>query len=331
VLIRNNVKKLYHFTDRSSLPSIRQFGLQSWVALDKKGIQGRRGSSALSRTLDQKKDLGDFVRLSFTPRHPMMFKALSERRIGDAVVLEIDLNVILHAETLYSDRNAAAGSAVVSRSPSVVRFDIVLHSSVFDVALKDRPFYQAEVLIRSTVSPSFISFPPPFTALSPSRTVVSRTKPREEHHETATSDFHEPTFLPSFLAKNTESPQTTTDEIFAIWDSLDKAALQALQTGNLVELTEILDYYPPLPLPHIIVPRPAPPMDREVVPPLSVCEYCVGPPVPCLNCIPGIFICADHQILCGREPFVQCNFCGRVLCWTHLDCFCTLRPRHLVS
>jgi hypothetical protein len=335
LLISNGVKTLYHFTDRSCIPSIREFGLQSWVALDKKGIKGRRGSSALSRTLDQKKDLGDFVRLSFTPRHPMMYQALSERRIRNAVVLEIDLNVVLHSETLYSDRNAAAAAAVVSRSPTVVRYDVVLRPSVFSVTLKDRPFYQAEVLIRTNVSPSFISFPhAPASAF-----VVPHTKPKEiaaelkDERLSATESVQvrpEQTFVPSSLEKKSDSEsKMDTGEIFEIWDLLDKAAIQALRTGNLVELTEILDYYPPLLLSLDVVPRPSPPLDREVVPPLSLCEYSVGPPAPsCLNCIPGIFFCADHQILCGREPFVQCNFCGRVLCWTHLDCFCTLRPHH---
>jgi hypothetical protein len=87
------VQKLYHFTDVSSLPSIREYGLQSWVALDRQGIVGRRGSSSLSRALDAKKGLGDFVRLCFTKRHPMMFSATKDGRLAEAVVLEVDLDV----------------------------------------------------------------------------------------------------------------------------------------------------------------------------------------------------------------------------------------------
>ena len=144
------MNKLYHFTDRSCLSSIRETGLQSWVSLEAKGVIGRKGSSALSRSLDKEKGLGDFVRLSFTPQHPMMFVALRERRLLDVVVLEIDLNVILSSGTLFSDRNAAASTAIISSSPSIVRFDIIHHSNQFEVPIVDRAFFQAEVLIRTT-------------------------------------------------------------------------------------------------------------------------------------------------------------------------------------
>ena len=77
------------------------------MALDKIGFTGRKGSSKLSRKLDQNKGLGDFVRLSFTPNHPMLYVALKEARLVDPIVLEIDLSVILIPGTRFSDRNAA--------------------------------------------------------------------------------------------------------------------------------------------------------------------------------------------------------------------------------
>ena len=60
--------------------------------------------------LDERKGLGDFVRLSFTPRHPMMYVALREGRLSDPVILEISLGVVLIPGTLFSDRNAAANA-----------------------------------------------------------------------------------------------------------------------------------------------------------------------------------------------------------------------------
>jgi hypothetical protein len=296
LLMTNGIKKLYHFTDRSSIPSIKNVGLHSWVALEKQGIVGRRGSSSLSRSLDQNKGLGDFVRLSFTPRHPMMYKALSDHRLLDAVILEIDLTVVLRSGTLYSDRNAAATSAVVARSPSVIHFDTVLKSSQFDVEPRDRAFFQAEVLIFSHVPPSFISFPPSRnTDLNPGPPKVAC--------------------------------QADVNEILAVWDLLDRAAINALHSGDLIEFTDILEYYPPLPL-NLALPRRSPPVDVEPVPSPSICEFNIGPLFPsCPNCVPGVFICAHHQIFCGREPFIQCGFCGRILCWSHLNCFCTVRPK----
>ena len=81
--------------DRSCLPSIAEHGLLSWVGLDKEDIGGRKGSSELSRALDTSKGLGDFVRLSFTTRHPMMYVAQKDGRLLDPVVLEIHLSVVL--------------------------------------------------------------------------------------------------------------------------------------------------------------------------------------------------------------------------------------------
>jgi hypothetical protein len=151
------IKKLYHFTDVSSLPSIQKHGLLSWVALDRMGIGGRRGSSALSRELDTKKGLGDFVRLCFTQQHPMMYSAKKDGRLAEAVVLEIDLDVVSVPGVLFSDRNAAASDAVISRSPTEIRFDLVRCSSQFAVSLTDRRFYQAEVLVPTSVSPALIN------------------------------------------------------------------------------------------------------------------------------------------------------------------------------
>ena len=68
----------------------------------------------------------------------MMFTALSERRLVDVVVLEIDLSVILRSGTLFSDRNAAASTAKVSSSPSIIHFDIIRHSNYFRVPVVDR-------------------------------------------------------------------------------------------------------------------------------------------------------------------------------------------------
>jgi hypothetical protein len=62
----------------------------------------------LSRALDAKKGLGDFVRLCFTKRHPMMFSATKDGRLAEAVVLEVDLDVVSLPGVLFANRNAAA-------------------------------------------------------------------------------------------------------------------------------------------------------------------------------------------------------------------------------
>ena len=61
----------------------------------------------------------------------------------------------------------------------------------------------------------------------------------------------------------------------------------------------------------------------EPLPPLSTCEYNVHPPVPsCLDCIPGLAFCRNHERHCGDTHCIHCNFCGRLLCLAHLSCLC---------
>src|SRR4051812_32429471 len=84
----------------------------------------------------------------------MMFSATKDGRLAEAVVLEVDLDVVSLPGVLFADRNAAASEAVVSSSP-----EVVLCRDQFAVSSSDRPFYQAEVLVPANVPPHFIHFP----------------------------------------------------------------------------------------------------------------------------------------------------------------------------
>ena len=108
VLKEGRITKLYHFTDFDNLESIIQNGgLYSWADCRDKVIKiPKPGSSGPSRSLDERDHLEHYVRLSFVEDHPMKFVAMNEERISNPVVLEIDLEVALWEDTLYSDRNA---------------------------------------------------------------------------------------------------------------------------------------------------------------------------------------------------------------------------------
>jgi hypothetical protein len=55
----------------------------------------------------------------------------------------------------------------------------------------------------------------------------------------------------------------------------------------------------------------------------SCCEVHVGPPRPsCYECIPGLLVCPLHLVACGESSLTSCNFCLKVLCFTHSDCPC---------
>lgn len=156
LLEEEKVDKIYHFTDRSNLPSIcKNKGLFSWQDCLRKGIAIEQpGGSDLSRKLDKHYGLAEYVRLSFTKSHPMMFSIQNQGRLPDPVVLEISAKVILWKETLFSDMNATKTGH--SHGPNFedfqkIRFDIVKLPNHFGLSDQDRPYYQAEVLVKEFI------------------------------------------------------------------------------------------------------------------------------------------------------------------------------------
>ena len=107
ILDQHKITKLYHFTDRDNLESIiKNGGLYSWMDCNRKGIKiSKPGGGDLSRSLDLKDNLQDYVRVSFTREHPMMYVAMKEERISNPLILEIDPEVIYWSETKYADSN----------------------------------------------------------------------------------------------------------------------------------------------------------------------------------------------------------------------------------
>lgn len=151
-LQRQKVKHLYHFTDESNLKSIIDNGnLFSWHYCVNKNIRIERpGGDDLSRKLDKRAGLENFVRLSFTPDHPMMYKALADGRIKNPVVLVIDSEVIFLKSSKFSDKNATRNDVNVGQAFedfSKIRFDILSSSDYINSSERDKPFFQAEVLV----------------------------------------------------------------------------------------------------------------------------------------------------------------------------------------
>ncbi len=109
VLKEARITKLYHFTDRSNIPSIKSNGgLYSWWAAEKNNITiSRPGGIGIGRQLDTRKGLQNYVRLSFNKNNPMLYVAQKEKRILQPVFLEIDPIVILDSKTLFTKENAA--------------------------------------------------------------------------------------------------------------------------------------------------------------------------------------------------------------------------------
>ena len=162
VLSRHNVTKLYHFTDRDNLESIIRYGgLYSWADCDDKGIKiAKPGGGQLSRGLDRRGGLQYYVRTSFVKEHPMKYVAMNEGRITNPVVLEIDPEVALWSDSKYADRNATRNGANVGSGVedlNAIHFDAVKARTHFDLDDSEKPFFQAEVLVKHFIPLKYIT------------------------------------------------------------------------------------------------------------------------------------------------------------------------------
>lgn len=158
ILKQYQIQCLYHFTDAANIPSIIQHGgLYSWWSCLQKGIAiPKPGANDLSRKLDHRKNLHDYVRLSFNDNHPMLAQARHEGRIERPVVLKISSEVIYWKATLFSDLNATANGAQIGDNIDdlkKVKFEIV-SQPYYDEHTK--PFYQAEVLAKTHIPIKYI-------------------------------------------------------------------------------------------------------------------------------------------------------------------------------
>ena len=155
-LLSQGITKLYHFTDRSNVLSIiNNGGLFSWKACEEKGITvNRPGGNDTSRSLDFYRGLENYVRLSFTKSHPMMYLAQKEGRLLNPVVLEVDIAVAGSITTLFADRNATKTDAVITAGLNGARnihFSTVKQPTHFNLLPEEKEFYQAEVLVLEKV------------------------------------------------------------------------------------------------------------------------------------------------------------------------------------
>ena len=154
----NDIKWLYHFTDRSNLESIRKYGgLLSWEYCQNHGIIiPKPGGNLDSREYDKQSNLQDYVRLSFCIYHPMSFKLQLDGY--DLVLLKIKSEVALSENTLFSDVNAA--SKYHHHGGSYKDFKMIDFSAVKRIHPRkmdpDYHKHQAEVLVKTFIPIDYI-------------------------------------------------------------------------------------------------------------------------------------------------------------------------------
>jgi hypothetical protein len=174
------INKLYHFTDRGNIESIiANGGLYSWEDCYRKGIKvPYPGGGALSRDLDRRYNLQDYVRTSLVKDHPMQYVAMNEGRISNPVILEIDLDVAVWDGVKYSDMNATKNGMHCGDSfddLKNIHFD-VFNYRYLDLDDSNRPYYQAEILIPNFIPLQYVTNIGNFGITLPTQCQVSVSK-----------------------------------------------------------------------------------------------------------------------------------------------------------
>jgi hypothetical protein len=102
--IRYSVTRLYHFTDRRNLASIRELkGLYSLAKLKEMGVEiPAPGGNQWSHDADELKCVHRYVHLSFKSNHPMEYRAREEGRIKDSIFLEVHPDVLAWPGVMFT-------------------------------------------------------------------------------------------------------------------------------------------------------------------------------------------------------------------------------------
>lgn len=154
---QNGVSNFYHYTDTRNLNSILQNnGLFSLNEMNKKGIDYLQGSETYEKA--------DYVRLSYTQNHPLLYVSKQQGRIRQEKTLLISLDVAGLKHTKFTNVNAARTSSVptvkigddLNYIKNQVKIGIVTQRNHFDLSEDEKPYYQAEVMVKNHLPLEYI-------------------------------------------------------------------------------------------------------------------------------------------------------------------------------
>jgi len=154
---RNGIYEFYHYTDTRNLNSILQHGgLFSLNKMNARGINYQQGSETF--------EMPDYVRLSYSKNHPLLYVSKNQGRILKEKILYIDLEIAKLRKTKFTNVNAAR----TSNPPTVkigedlefikqnVKLNIVKQPNHFNLSEEDKPYYQAEIMVKDHVEMEYI-------------------------------------------------------------------------------------------------------------------------------------------------------------------------------
>ena len=130
LLKKHNIRCLWHFTDKSNLDLIVNFGgILSLKHITERNIKVPVfGGNEWSHDADRHKGLDHYVHLTFLDDHPMLYTAKQEERIKDPIWLFIDPSILLNSGVRYSaDVSNKSGVEIVDEetAKNEIDFDVL--------------------------------------------------------------------------------------------------------------------------------------------------------------------------------------------------------------
>ena len=155
----HGVSCFYHFTAYSNLKSIRKYGgLYSWYYCERNNIPiPNAGGDPMSRKLDRRQGLEDYVRLSFCSDHPMAFRKQQEG--STLVLLKIKIDVATFKDTQFSNVNAAANYNIHGKSLEDLQ-RVNISATQQHYVSRDNPIFhehQAECMVKTFIPIEYIT------------------------------------------------------------------------------------------------------------------------------------------------------------------------------
>lgn len=103
---------LYHFTDKSNIPTIRQLGgLFSTALLKEMGHAFCAGGDEDSLALDMRCGMDKFVHLCFVTGHPMAFRVKERKPDVELIYLQIDRAILHQPDIMFATGVGYANNA----------------------------------------------------------------------------------------------------------------------------------------------------------------------------------------------------------------------------
>lgn len=112
--LQNGVKNFYHLTKLKNLASIRRYGLLSQRELYARKIAFNNTTNTLSKDLDKKRGLDDYVRLSFGEFSPLFSRFLQRYLNENYIIFNISLQILNDISCIkFSNINATDNNSII--------------------------------------------------------------------------------------------------------------------------------------------------------------------------------------------------------------------------